>query len=55
MRSLSPKIPSILSKFFLATRAERRSSPILGLFVRELGALKMGQSASSERPLSLPS
>jgi DNA-binding transcriptional LysR family regulator len=55
MRSLSPKIPCILSKFFLATRAESRSSPILGLFVRELGALKMGQSASSERPLSLPS
>lgn len=39
MRALSPKIPRIFSKFFLATRAERRSSPILDLFIEELIAL----------------
>ncbi len=39
MRSLSPKIPRIFSKFFVATRAERRPSPILDLFVQELVAL----------------
>jgi LysR family transcriptional regulator, transcriptional activator for bauABCD operon len=39
MRSLSPKIPHIFSKFFIATRAERRPSPILDLFVQELVSL----------------
>jgi DNA-binding transcriptional LysR family regulator len=39
MKSLSPKIPRIFSKFFLATRAERRSSSVLDLFVQELVAL----------------
>jgi LysR family transcriptional regulator, transcriptional activator for bauABCD operon len=36
MRSLSPKIPRIFSKFFLATRVEKRPSSILDLFVQEL-------------------
>jgi hypothetical protein len=36
MRSLSPKIPRIFSKFFLATRTEKRPSSIVDLFVREL-------------------
>jgi LysR family transcriptional regulator, transcriptional activator for bauABCD operon len=39
MKSLSPKIPRIFSKFFLATRAERRSSSVLDLFIQELVAL----------------
>ena len=39
MRSLSPKIPHIFSKFFIATRAEKRPSPILDLFVQELISL----------------
>jgi DNA-binding transcriptional LysR family regulator len=39
MKSLSPRIPRIFSKFFLATRAERRSSSVLDLFVQELVAL----------------
>lgn len=36
MRSLSPKIPRIQSKFFLATRSEKRSSAVLDLFIQEL-------------------
>lgn len=44
MRGLSPKIPRIFSKFFLATRAERRSSPILDLFIQEL--IASGSEAS---------
>jgi DNA-binding transcriptional LysR family regulator len=39
MRSLSPKIPRIFSKFFLATRAEKRSSSILDVFIQELISL----------------
>jgi DNA-binding transcriptional LysR family regulator len=39
MRSLSPKIPRIFSKFFVATRAERRPSSVLDLFIQELVAL----------------
>jgi LysR family transcriptional regulator, transcriptional activator for bauABCD operon len=39
MKSLSPKIPRIFSKFFLATRAEKRSSSVLDLFIQELVAL----------------
>jgi DNA-binding transcriptional LysR family regulator len=39
MKSLSPGIPRIFSKFFLATRAERRSSSVLDLFIQELVAL----------------
>ena len=39
MRSLSPRIPRIFSKFFLATRAEKRSSSILDLFIQELISL----------------
>lgn len=39
IKSLSPKIPRIFSKFYLATRAEKRSSPVLDLFIQELVAL----------------
>lgn len=39
MRSLSPRVPRIFSKFFLATRAEKRTSSILDLFIQELISL----------------
>lgn len=52
MRSLSPKIPRIFSKFFLATRAEKRSSSILDLFIQELIAI--GSESSHRRKGLLP-
>jgi DNA-binding transcriptional LysR family regulator len=39
IKSLSPKIPRIFSKLYLATRAEKRSPPALDLFIKELVAL----------------
>ena len=52
MRSLSPKIPRIFSKFFLATRAEKRASSILDLFVQEL--ISLGSESSHRLKGLLP-
>jgi DNA-binding transcriptional LysR family regulator len=52
MRSLSPKIPRILSKFFLATRAEKRSSSILDVFIQEL--ISLGSESSHRLKGLLP-
>jgi DNA-binding transcriptional LysR family regulator len=52
MRSLSPAIPRIFSKFFLATRIERRSSSILDLFIQEL--ISQGSESSHRLKGLLP-
>jgi LysR family transcriptional regulator, transcriptional activator for bauABCD operon len=52
MRSLSPKIPRIFSKFFLATRAEKRSSSILDVFIQEL--ISLGSESSHRLKGLLP-
>ena len=54
MRSLSPAIPGIFSKFFLATRAEKRSSSILDLFIQELISLGSERSHRSKGLLPKP-
>jgi LysR family transcriptional regulator, transcriptional activator for bauABCD operon len=54
MRSLSPGIPGIFSKFFLATRAEKRSSSILDLFIQELISLGSERSHRSKGLLPKP-
>jgi DNA-binding transcriptional LysR family regulator len=52
MRSLSPRIPRIFSKFFLATRIEKRPSSLLDLFIQEL--ISLGSESSHRRKGLLP-
>lgn len=52
IKSLSPRIPRIFSRFYLALPAERRSAPALDLLIKELVALA---SANSNRVKGLHS